>query len=216
MEMQPHPVTGVILAGGKSRRMGQNKAFLKIDGAALIETTCLLFKHLFQETLLITHEEPSYQHLGIPVHEDILPQGGPLAGLHAGIYYAKFPHVFAAGCDMPFLNARVIEYQLGLRGRYDVVVPKTVGGLEPLHAVYSKACLCPIETILRKKKSRAIAFFPLVRVRVIRLREVRLLDPDLKTFINLNTPEEVSLHLGACVQTSGEGIRRVVPKSSQV
>ncbi len=184
-------ITGVILSGGKSHRMGEDKAFIEIEGIPIIQKTCNLFRGLFREVLIVTNQRELYLHLGATVHEDLLLNAGALGGLYTGLMYSSFPYAFTVACDMPFLKASVIRYLSQQTEGYDVVVPKTEDGLHPLHAIYSKNCISPIHEMLKEKKSRIIDFYSSVRVKVIEPKEILSVDPKMESFINLNTREEL-------------------------
>jgi molybdenum cofactor guanylyltransferase len=188
----PLEISGIILAGGKSQRMGEDKAFIKIGEKPIIETIIDLFQKVFKETLIVTNRKDSYLYLKVGVYEDIFPEQGALGGLYTGLFRSNSFNSFVAACDMPFLNKRVINYVCQQADGYDVVVPRTEDGFQPLHALYSKRCLGPIETILMEKKTRIVDLYPLVRVRVVDFREFVSVDPEMQSFVNINTPEELN------------------------
>ena len=188
----PLEITGIILAGGKSHRMGEDKAFIKIAEKPIIETIIDLFHKVFKETLIVTHRKDSYLYLKVGVYEDIFPEQGALGGLYTGLFRSNSFNSFVAACDMPFLNKGVINYLCQQADGYDVVVPRTEDGFQPLHALYSKRCLGPIETILMEEKTRIVDLYPLVRVRVVDFREFVSVDPEMQSFVNINTPEELN------------------------
>jgi molybdenum cofactor guanylyltransferase len=184
-------ISGIILAGGKSQRMGEDKALIRIAGKPIIETIADLFHKLFKETLVVADRKQSYLYLRLAVHQDISPDQGALGGLYTGLVRSSFLNSFVVACDMPCLNAGVINYLCREAGGYDVVVPRTEDGYQPLHALYSKRCIEPIRNILSEKKTRIVDFYPLVRVRVVEAREFFSIDPQMQSFININTPEEL-------------------------
>jgi molybdenum cofactor guanylyltransferase len=185
------PITGMILSGGKSLRMGEDKAFIEIDGIPIIQRTCNLFWELFREIIIVTNQRELYLHLRATVHEDLFSNAGALGGLYTGLIYSSFPYAFTVACDMPFLKSSVIRYLSQQVEGYDVVVPKTEDGLHPLHAIYSKDCIATIQKALHENKRRIIDFYPSVRVRMVESKEIVSIDPELQSFINLNTPEEL-------------------------
>ncbi|OGP90915.1 MAG: hypothetical protein A2157_05595 [Deltaproteobacteria bacterium RBG_16_47_11] len=184
-------ITGAILSGGKSLRMGKNKAFIKIEGVPIIQRINDLFQKLFQETLIVTNRRDFYLHLKASVYEDLLPGSGALGGLYTGLFYSSFHYSFTVACDMPYLNAGLIHYLRQYMEGHDVVVPRTEDGLQPLHAIYSKNCIEPIQRVLQNKKTRIIDFYHLVRVKIIEPKEILSIDPYMESFININTPEEL-------------------------
>ncbi|GFO59175.1 hypothetical protein GMST_15000 [Geomonas silvestris] len=187
----PFPeVTGVILAGGQSSRMGSNKALLPIRNGRFIEIIHRRLNSLFGELLIVANSEEPYRFLGSRIVADRYPGLGVLAGLHAALAECRTPYLFAVACDMPFLNDRLIRELVSRRGEAEVIIPETEKGLEPLHAVYSSACLRPVEAALAENRRRVVSFFP--QVRVLRLTPARVaeLDPGLLSLRNINTPEE--------------------------
>jgi len=183
-------VTGVILAGGQSSRMGQNKALLWLDGQRLIERVVGVMRTVFTELLMVTNSPEVYADLGVPMVGDVYPDKGSLGGIYSAVYHVTTPWCFVAACDMPFLNADVIRYLMAQASEYDVVMPDIHGELQPLHAVYGKACLTPMLRRVEANRLKIVGFLPEVRVRTVSAAELQCLDPDLLAFHNLNTPEE--------------------------
>lgn len=183
-------VTGVILAGGKSSRMGSNKALLPYRGGRFIEAIYHQFSSLFEEVLVVTNSPEQYSFLDCRMVPDFYHDVGVLAGLHAGLAHSRTPHIFAAACDMPYLNNAVIRALAARRHQSDVIIPEGGNGLEPLHAVYSRACLPAMETALQTGKRRLISFFPEVQVTTVPGDTIRFVDPHLDSFININTPAD--------------------------
>ncbi len=183
-------MTGIILAGGKNLRMGENKAFLIIDGQRLIDRTRRLFQELFAEVILVTNSPLNYLDLNLRMVADLLPGKGALGGIFTGLFYASYTHAFVAACDMPFLNRELISYLINLASKYDIVIPKTEDGLQPLHAIYSQKCLPHMEKLMRQGNLKIIDFFHLVKKREVLTNELQIFDPLLKSFFNVNTPED--------------------------
>jgi molybdopterin-guanine dinucleotide biosynthesis protein A len=184
-------MSGVILSGGKNLRMGQNKAFIKIDGIPIIQRIVDLFQDLFLEIIIVTNQKELYLHFDAKVYTDLIPDGGALGGLYTGLFYSSFFYSFVVACDMPYLKRPVIDHLTQAAEGYDVILPKTQDGLEPLHAVYSRNCIKPILGLLKEGKTRISDVFPFVRVNVVGAHEILPLDPGMESFINLNTPDEV-------------------------
>ena len=120
-------VTGVILAGGKSRRMGQNKALLPLGEESLIEHVIRRMRRVTDDLLLITHTPAEYADLGLPMHRDIIPGTGALGGIYTGLTYASDDAVLCVGCDSPFLQPKLLSYLISVLGEYDAVMPYTYG-----------------------------------------------------------------------------------------
>jgi molybdopterin-guanine dinucleotide biosynthesis protein A len=183
--------TGIILAGGKNLRMGRNKAFIEINGRRIIDRTKDLFLEAFDEVLVVTNSPLEYLDLGLRLVADLIPDKGSLGGIYTGLFHASHPHAFVAACDMPFLNLPLIRHLTQLAAKFDIVIPKTNDGLQPLHAVYAQTCLPFMEDLLRRDNLKIIDFFPRVNVREVPAGELLPLDPGLKTFLNINTPEDL-------------------------
>lgn len=194
-------MTGIILSGGRNLRMGRNKAFLKVGGRAIIETTLSLFSTLFDEVILVTNSPEEYQHLQqkIKIITDIYPMTGSLNGILTGITHAFSYYSFVVACDMPFLNRDIILYltkRIESVEGYDVVLPVSDKGDEPLHAIYSKSCCRPMADMIKKGDVRIGALFSQVKVKRIGPDELRPLDPEFSSFFNINTPEDLRLAEG--------------------
>jgi len=183
-------LTGVILAGGKSSRMGQNKALMSLGGKRLVDRVVEVMRSVFDDLLMVTNTPDVYADLGLPMVPDVWPEKGSLGGVYSAIYHVTTPYCLVVACDMPFLRAAVLHYLSTQMADYDVVVPDVLGELQTLHAIYSKACLQPIERRLEANRLRIIGFFPDVRVRTVTASELEPYDPELLAFQNLNTPEE--------------------------
>ena len=184
------PITGVILAGGKSSRMGQNKALMSLGGKRLVDWVVEVMHDVLHDLLMVTNTPDVYADLGVPMVRDVWPEKGSLGGIYSAIYHAATPYCLVVACDMPFLQAAGLRYLITQTTDYDVVVPDVLGELQTLHAIYSKACLQPIEQRLETNRLRIVGFFPDVRVRTVTASELQPYDPELLAFQNLNTPEE--------------------------
>ena len=119
------PVTGVILAGGMSRRMGKNKALLQLGEDSLIGHVIRRMHLITDELLLITNSPAEYAHLDLPMHEDTVPNTGALGGVYTGLTYASHDAVLCVACDSPFLEPKLLTYLLSVLGEYDAVMPYT-------------------------------------------------------------------------------------------
>jgi len=183
----------VVQAGGESRRMGQNKALLPFLGKPLVARVVDRLSFLGEETLVISNPLEEVEFLGIPVFEDLLPGRGALGGLYTALSVATQPLVAVVACDLPFANAMLLAAlrdQL-MAGDFDLAVPQSAEGLEPMHAVYRReTCLPAVRRALEAGEQRMISFYPMVKPRIFSVEEVRPFDPEQLAFINVNTPEE--------------------------
>ncbi len=173
--------------------MGQNKAFIQIGGQPIIQRIHSLFQKLFKEVIIVTNQKELFSDLQAKVYEDLIPNRGALIGLYTGLFFASYPYSFCVACDMPFLNLKVIQYLIHQIDNEDVILPKTSDGFQPLHAIYSKNCQGAIKKIMEEGKNKILDFYPLVKVKIIEEDQFRDLDPGLKSFININTPEELNI-----------------------
>ncbi len=188
--MRPLPVTGVVLAGGASRRMGRDKAFLELEGRPLIGVVIARMASVCAEVLVVAGNAALYAGLGVEVVEDRFRGVGALGGLHAGLEAARHDLALAVGCDMPFLNPALLRAFVAWSEGHDVALLRRGEQVDPLHAAYRRTCLPAMEEAIRAGKRRIISFFPRVRVRYVTPEEIAPLDPHLRSFRNVNTPQE--------------------------
>ncbi|NOZ68776.1 MAG: molybdenum cofactor guanylyltransferase [Deferribacteres bacterium] len=187
-----------ILAGGENRRMPVLKAFIRIRGQRIIDRNLRLMKRLFSEVFIVTHRPELYLYPGVTLLADIYDTRGPIAGVFTALLNASNPWVFISACDMPFINGAVIEYMASKRDGYDAVVPKSSrarGSAEPLFAFYSRRLLPSMEKALLAGKKGLKDFLSNKRVQYISRAEIKGIDPEGVSFINLNTPEDVEIYL---------------------
>lgn len=185
--------SAVILAGGKSTRMGRNKALLDFGGEPLIGRLHRILKEAFREVLISANDAETYEFLGAPVVPDVFTVGGSLAGIHSCLLRSQAEHCFFAACDMPFVNVELVRYLDRFTDDYDVVIPLSKAGLEPLHSFYSRRCIPHIERQLETGNLKVIDFFRHVRVREVTLDEMRACDPEEMSYFNINTQEKYEL-----------------------
>lgn len=190
----PRPACSVlILAGGASSRMGQNKALAPFLGKPLIERVLAVARQLTDDILLVANDAPTYAHLGLPCIADQTPGLGPLMGLYSGLTVARYDLALLVACDMPFLSLDLIRRLIDLAPGFDVVLPRTEDGLHPLHALYRRStCIPAIAAAVAAGQRRMIAFHPQVRVREVHEDEVAAFDPTGFALMNVNTPEDLA------------------------
>ena len=163
---------------------------MSLGGKRLVDRVVEVMRSVFDDLLMVTNTPDVYADLGLPMVQDVWPEKGSLGGVYSAIYHVATPYCLVVACDMPFLQAAVLRYLITQLTDYDVVVPDVLGELQTLHAIYSKACLQPIERRLETHRLRIVGFFPEVRVRTVTASELEPYDPELLAFQNLNTPEE--------------------------
>ena len=207
------PVTGVILAGGKSRRMGENKALMQLGGDSLIGHVIRRIRLITDELLLVTNNPLEYVPLNVPMHGDILPGTGALGGIYTGLTHASHDAVLCVACDSPFLEPKLLTYLVSILGEHDAVMPytyssqqtpscqnKDIGVTNPSHntqitlqtlcAAYSKRCLPIIESMLRDSELRVHALQERAHIKRVSPEIWKAFDPEGMSFFNINTPED--------------------------
>lgn len=186
-------ITGVILAGGENKRFsGMNKAFMRIGDKCMLDRVYRIYKEFFADIILVTNDPLQYLEWDFQIVTDLFPLKGSLIGIHAGLFYSTTPYAFFAACDTPFLQKELIGTIVdALDPEFDVIIPETDQGLEPLCAIYSKACLKPIEQQLFANVLKIQKFFQKVRVKKVPEASLRGSDPDLLSFFNVNTPDDL-------------------------
>jgi molybdopterin-guanine dinucleotide biosynthesis protein A len=182
---------GVILAGGRSRRMGRPKAFLKLGGRPLIAWVLEPLRDLFPEVLIVSPEIEPFSHLGVRVVPDHRPRGGPLGGAATGIAEAGRPQALVVGCDMPLLRPGLLAHLVARMGAHAAVVPRTSDGLHPLHAVYAKRALETFSRCLEEGVRKFTDALDGADCLEVGEGEIRRLDPDLHSLFNVNHPQDV-------------------------
>lgn len=182
-----------IQAGGGSTRMGEDKALKLFLGRPLIQRVIDRLAPIADEIIVTTNRPDDYAFLDLRLVSDIVPGRGALGGLYTALFSAACDVVAVAACDMPFASSRLVEaaVRLLVEEDADVVIPESAEGLEPLHAVYRRAtCIPAIKAAIAADKWKVISWFPQVKVRALKMDEIKLLDPSGLCFWNLNTPQE--------------------------
>lgn len=181
---------GILLAGGLGNRIGRDKAGLPWGESDLLHAILEQMGQVCSERIVVMNRAWTPDIAGVTVVPDIIPQCGPLSGIHAGLSACREPYAFVTACDMPFLSPPAVEYLLSLAGDWDAVLPGRGQELEPLFAVYNRRCIEPIEGLLRQGTRKLQRLLPLIRHRLVDPDEFRRFDPQLKLFYNINTPED--------------------------
>ena len=183
-------VSAIILAGGKSSRMGRAKALLEFDGEPLIAHLARGLKNLFDEIVIVAAPGQELPPLEATLVRDEVAYQGPVGGISYGLREASGAACFVTSCDVAFLNAPLISYLVAQILNYDVVVPYWEERFQPLHAVYRRTVLPLLEGQLERGELRPVYLFDKVRTLKIGADEIRRLDPDGLSFFNMNTPAD--------------------------
>jgi molybdopterin-guanine dinucleotide biosynthesis protein A len=196
--------SGIVLAGGQSRRLGRDKAVEPIGGQPLIRRVIDRISQVTEEVVVVVADQG--RTLALPLEDwhrvvlDSYPGGGSLGGIFTGLAAARNQWAIAVACDMPFLNLKLLRRMLALRPGAEAVVPMVEGRPEPTHALYSKTCLPFMEQYLRAGDLKISGFFHEVRVEYISEQEIAALDPGYLSFFNVNTPSDLEKALALVAQ----------------
>jgi molybdenum cofactor guanylyltransferase len=185
-------ITIAIQAGGRSSRMGRDKALLPLGGRPLIEHVIERVEGLGDEILITTNQPDEYAFLGLRMVGDQRPGAGALDGLLTALEAAGGERVLLLACDMPFVSRSLIEQMLAIDTDAEVVIPRLGGKLQPLHAIYSKSCAGPIREALEAGEKRMISFFPRIQTWIVEQEILDQHDPEGLSFFNANTPEDLA------------------------
>lgn len=187
-------VTGIILAGGESRRMGRDKAFLPWGDTTLIEHVIERLRPVTDELIVAVKDARRFRRLQARVVEDCVPDAHALGGLYTGLRAARNEGCFVCACDMPFVSPGLVSALRGLLAGYDLVIPRGERGLEPLHAVYARWSALPaIEKQLRRQVWDLRALVPTLRARIVGGEALQRLDPAGGCWMNLNTEGDYAM-----------------------
>lgn len=184
-------VTGLVMAGGRSRRMGMDKATVLLEGQTLLDRTVAKLQGLCSEIIVVGREADPEGRPGIKWISDVRPGCGPLGGLYSGLLAATSRYCLAAACDMPFLSNPLLAYLVGLADKYDVVMPRLRNELQPFPALYSKSCTGPIAKQMETRDLKMTSFLADVRVRFVEESEMAPYDPDNWSFFSVNIPADL-------------------------
>jgi molybdopterin-guanine dinucleotide biosynthesis protein A len=188
-------ITAVILCGGKSSRIGKNKAFLKIGNKTFIETLIAKLQKLFNDIIISTKTTAQYRHLKLPKVKIIKDRSrvlGSLVGIYSALKKSRTKYIFVLAVDMPNIETELIKRLLRNYKGSDVVIPETRKGLEPLCAIYSRKCLTPIKTQIRNGNYKIIDFFDRAKVKTVRLNRDGLFNVNTLSDYRHLRPEQLS------------------------
>ena len=182
-------VTGILLAGGKSLRMGEDKRHLVVGEQTLLERGLAVLHSIFQEVLVVIAQDSPPLGVNARVVRDLVPDCGSLGGLYSGLMQATTPWVFVVACDMPFLNQAAIAQFTSRRTTADIVMAKLDARLQPMHAIYSKQCLPVLEQMIRARqlKIQEMVSQSSLRIRYVTEADLLTIDPSGRSFYNVNT-----------------------------
>ncbi len=188
-------IGSIVLAGGKGLRLGHEKALETVGNKSLIQWVVFSLSFLNSDIVIVTAAKQfPPQVIGYPklkMVTDTYPGKGPLGGIYTGLAASDSFYNLVVACDMPFLNQDLLDYMIQISTGFDLVVPRLGNMIEPLHAVYSKTCLAPIECLLKQGILSVRELFTLVRVRYVEATELNRFDPEHLSFFNVNTEADL-------------------------
>jgi len=188
-------MTSIILAGGKSLRLGRSKFLETIEDKSLIQWVVDRLAVLSTEIIIATARGeaiPCSSAVEIKTVADIYPGKGPLAGIYSGLMASSSPRAIVVGCDTPFLSTGLLEYMTQTSPTFDIAVPRIKDKVEPLCAVYSKNCLAPIQDLLERNELQIIKLFSMVKVKYVGEDEIDSFDPEHLSFFNINSQDDLT------------------------
>jgi len=186
-----------ILSGGKSSRMGTDKAFVPLLGEPLIEHVIRRVRDLGQTaTFIVTNNPEPYRYLGLPLYGDVFPGAGSLGGVYSALAVSGTPYTLVVGCDMPLLNPDLLRYLVARAaeqpGDHDAIVPRVSGVPQGLHALYAATCREPMARRLAEGQLQIRTFFDTVRTLFVDEAEYAAYDASGQSFRNINTPHDLA------------------------
>jgi molybdopterin-guanine dinucleotide biosynthesis protein A len=184
-------ITAAILAGGKSLRMGRDKALMKLDGRPFVSHVATTLQEVFDQVILVANDPSAYEFLGLESIEDVYRDCGPLGGIHSALVRAGGADIFVSACDTPFVTRDLVRYIVGFDSNALARIPSFKQQLHPLCGIYTQNCLPAIVERLESRRLRVVDFVESIHAAVIPI------SPDLPfyredLFANFNTPEDFS------------------------
>ncbi|MCD6571491.1 MAG: molybdenum cofactor guanylyltransferase [Deltaproteobacteria bacterium] len=180
-------MTGIVLIGGKSKRFGKDKIITPIDDKPMIRKVIDVIQDMFDEVILVGHPRDDLNTFKIV--EDIIPGCGPLGGIYTALEVAKNKYIFVFGADMPLLDTEFIKHMVSLADKHDIILPIWREGMEPLHAIYNKALIPTIASLIDRKFFKIAQLIGLEDVSVLKVTEdqIRTFGEPERIFLNINT-----------------------------
>jgi len=184
-------VNALILAGGENRRLRIIKGFLELNGRRIIESNIELLKEIFECVVISTNTPEQYFYLGVSMVGDIMNYRGPMTGILSALIALNEPEIFVTACDMPFIKPGLIRYMIGRwADRLEALIPIFDGKPQPLLGMYSKKLVPKMEKSIRTQKRSLGKFLNTIEVHYIKEEEVRKIDPEGRSFVNINTMQD--------------------------
>jgi molybdopterin-guanine dinucleotide biosynthesis protein A len=189
-------MTALILAGGSNRRYPALKPFIEIEGEIIIERQLRVLLYLFDQVMLSTNLPEFYFKFGLPMVGDIGSSSGPLSGILSGLLNSSENKLFVVACDMPFIKKELIELILSKKDEASVVLCTYNRKLHPLIGLYDRSLISKIQKYIEQRNYRVIDFIKELDICIIDEDEIKKVDPDGCSFVNINTPEDLKKIIG--------------------
>jgi molybdenum cofactor guanylyltransferase len=183
-------VTCAILAGGRSRRMGRDKAMIQVGETTLLEHTYEIARRVFQDIVVVSSLHNALPGVNARIVRDVLPVSGSLTGIVSALLAVETPYVFVLGCDMPFLSEKAIRYVMNENRGESIVIPRTEAGFEPMHAMYHRCCISAMLTAISCNHMKIGALLPYFSTRLV-LTNPSFFNEGASVFMNVNTREDL-------------------------
>ncbi len=186
-------VSAILLAGGKSSRLGTDKAKVKLNGESVMIGAIAEKLSEVSDDIVVSSNSRRYDDITVPVRwvADVKPGAGSLMGLYSGLLAVKHDYAIAVACDMPFINIELLKYMMSLPRDYDALLPRIGDKTEQLHSIYSKSCLPEMERFLESGRLKITAFLDEINVKFVPEDIINKYDPQHLAFFNVNTAEQL-------------------------
>ncbi len=216
-------ISCIVLAGGKSLRLGRDKVLEVIGSSNLLQRVTSQLECFSSDIIVVIADGKLSSHFsgypGSRIVTDIYPGKGALGGIYTGLAASDSPYNLVVAGDMPFLNQALLQYMVQVSPGFDLVVPRVGDLVEPLHAVYAKSCQAPIKRLLNQGEIRVRALFGLVKVRYVEADEIDRFDPKHLSFFNINTEADLETAQRLAKETRSPGLSfrpRILPMPAGV
>jgi molybdopterin-guanine dinucleotide biosynthesis protein A len=189
----PDSVSAILLAGGKSSRLGIDKARVKLDGVSVLIQSIAEKLSTVSDDIVVSTNGRRYDEITMPVRwaVDVKPGAGSLMGLYSGLLAVKYYYAIAVACDMPFINIELLKYMISLPRDYDALLPRIGDKTEQLHSIYSKRCLAKMKKFLDSGHLKITAFIDEIDVKYVPEDIINRYDPQHISFFNVNTAAQL-------------------------
>jgi molybdopterin-guanine dinucleotide biosynthesis protein A len=192
--MTSYPCSGIILANEAPRHSDKDRtAFVEVGGRKVLDWLVDLLGPLFKEIIVVAQEPLAYMGWDVSIVRDGSHSPNALTGLHAGLFASGNPHALATTCDMPVLQPQIVQLLLDTTApRWDAIVAATEAGIAPFPGVYSKRCVKLLETILADERLGLKTLIKQAHCTTVSIDAVRALDPELISFLNIQSTEQLA------------------------